>query len=397
MCKWSTVNMLIDESQAGFRKVYSAADHMFTIHALAQKYLSKKNRRFYVLFVDFEKAFDNISHSKLFESLTQKGVCGNFLKILLSIYKGNNSMVRTDNSCTSCFPCLKGTRQGDMCSPQIFNLFINDICNHVKSKCDSGIYVSNSIPKIITLMFADDVASPADSVISLQRQINAIEEFSNKSGMKINLTKTQIVVFRNGGPLRKIEKWFLNNTQITVSSFYKYMGLLFTPKLKWSKALTALTAQAKKSLNSINSYRYMYGPLTHYDYFKVFDSMVKPILCYGSELWGYSYRSTVENTQISACKQFLGVGKNTSNQMALGECGRYPLCLDYYVKFLKYWCKLIHMAPYRYPKQCYIMLKKLDDCGRHTYATELRNLLFTHGFGFVWISQDIGNTKAFIT
>lgn len=125
--------------------------------------------------------------------------------------------------------------------------------------------------------------------------------------------------------------------------------------------------------------------------------MVKPILCYGSELWGYCYRNTVESTHISACKYHLGVGKNTSNQMVLGECGRFPLCLDYHVKFIKYWCKLLHMPQHRFPKQCYIMLKRIDDSGKHTYASDVRNLLFRHGFGFVWISQDIGNIKAFIS
>ena len=41
----------------------------------------------------------------------------------------------------------------------------------------------------MTLMFADDLASPADTVVQLKRQINAIEDFSNTIGMSINLKK----------------------------------------------------------------------------------------------------------------------------------------------------------------------------------------------------------------
>ena len=55
------------------------------------------------------------------------------------------------------------------------------------------------------------------------------------------------------------------------------------------------------------------------------------------------------------------------------------------------------MPTHRYPKQCYIMLKNLDDHSRHTYATEVRNLLFSYGFGYIWISQDIGNINMFIS
>ena len=49
------------------------------------------------------------------------------------------------------------------------------------------------------------------------------------------------------------------------------------------------------------------------------------------ELWGYTYRESVEKIHFLACKQFLGVGKYTNIHMALGECGRYPVCLDYFV------------------------------------------------------------------
>ena len=44
-------------------------------------------------------------------------------------------------------------------------------------------------------------------------------------GMEINLDKTKIIVFRNGGPLRAVEKWYFNGVQVDVVSFYKYLGV----------------------------------------------------------------------------------------------------------------------------------------------------------------------------
>jgi hypothetical protein len=54
------------------------------------------------------------------------------------------------------------------------------------------------------------------------------------------------------------------------------------------------------------------------------------------------------------------------------------------------------MQDHRYQKQCYRMLKGLDDGGRVTWATKVKNLLFKYGFGFVWLSQEVGNVNAFI-
>ena len=82
--------------------------------------------------------------------------------------------------------------------------------------------------------------------------------------------------------------------------------------------------------------------------------------------------------------------------MALGESGRLPLCCDYFLRSIKYWCKLLMMPPHRYPKQCYIMLRNQDDMGRTNWATAVKSLLYRYGFGLVWLSQDFGNMNLFI-
>jgi hypothetical protein len=79
------------------------------------------------------------------------------------------------------------------------------------------------------------VYSFSDTVINLQQQINYIEDYCKSVKMKINLSKTKIIVFRNGGVLKQTEKWLFNNEPIEVVPFYKYLGVFFTPKLVWSK------------------------------------------------------------------------------------------------------------------------------------------------------------------
>ena len=175
------------------------------------------------------------------------------------------------------------------------------------------------------------------------------------------------------------------------------MGILFTPRLSWTLAKTKLAAQAQKAIMQIQSYQRQHGYLLQNELFKLFDSLVKPILCYAVEIWGYEHSDIIDSVQIVFCKRFLGVNNSTNNCMALGECGRLPLSVTYQTKCIKYWCKLIHMQETRYPKNCYQMLKSLDDLGRITWATKVKNLLFQHGYGIVWISQDVGDIAIFIS
>ena len=155
--KWTEKFNVIHESQAGFRRQYSTLDHIFTLHAVTQKYLCKKGGRFYCLFIDFRKAFDSIDHDKLWGALTRKGIEGNFLRVWKSLYSKLKSCVKVDENLTKYFDCIIGTRQGCVGSPKIISLFINDLISYLESKLNRGIFITTDIDDVLTLMFADDV------------------------------------------------------------------------------------------------------------------------------------------------------------------------------------------------------------------------------------------------
>ena len=188
-----------------------------------------------------------------------------------------------------------------------------------------------------------------------------------------------------------------NGNKLNITSVYKYMGILFTPKLAWTAAKQKLSCQARKAIYAIKNYERPFGNFLHKEMFKMFDSMVTPILTFGSEIWGFEYSSVIEQVQNQFCKEFIGVNSTVNNSMALGECGRLPLCTIYHVKCITYWCKLLSMPNNRYPKNCYKMLKSQDDIGRVNWATKVKELLFKYGFGFIWMSQEIGDIKWFIS
>ena len=110
------------------------------------------------------KAFDKIDHSKLFNSLQKIGLYGNFLRVLKCMYSNLNSCVKTPIGITEFFSSNIGTRQGDKSSLTIFILFINELSTLLRQTCRSGIFITNDIPDIICLMFADDVANCAETV-----------------------------------------------------------------------------------------------------------------------------------------------------------------------------------------------------------------------------------------
>ena len=65
--------------------------------------------------------------------------------------------------------------------------------------------ISNEVEDTLALLSADDVSCALD-IFNLQQQLNVTYRYCNAVGIKLNLDKTGIVFFRNGGILRKNDK-----------------------------------------------------------------------------------------------------------------------------------------------------------------------------------------------
>ena len=91
-----------------------------------------------------------------------------------------------------------------------------------------GIQLHPDITRIMLFLFADDLALLADTVVNLQRQLNLLSDFCNTNKLKVNKSKTKIVVFKNGGILSRHEAWTYNNVKLDVVNIFCYVGLTFT-------------------------------------------------------------------------------------------------------------------------------------------------------------------------
>ena len=57
--------------------------------------------------------------------------------------------------------------------------------------------------------------------------------------------------------------------------------------------------------------------------------MVKPIACFGAEIWGYTHNEEIEKIQLVFCKQYIGLKSNSMDSLVLVESGRYCMAVSY--------------------------------------------------------------------
>lgn len=397
LVQWAIDNDECHEEQAGYKRGYSTVDQIFNLQALGQKYLSRKGGRFYAMYVDFSKAFDRIPHKMLLYQMLKRGMHGQIIKVIRSMYSQLKSCIRLDNNClTEYFDCSVGTRQGCMLSPFLFTFYLNELIESINSGEGNGIYVDEVWSDVKLLLYADDIVLCADTVGNLQKQINILKVFCEKWGMKLNLKKTKVMVFRRGGRLRKNEKWYYGENRMEVVQHYTYLGLNHSTQLTWGPALHKLCQQAQRNLAVIYKLEQYYKNVPINIMLELFEKLVSPILMYGAEIWGYKQMNCIERIQTRFCKHILGLSKTACDAAALGECGKKRLKVLYFSKCIKYWLKLCCLPDNRLNKRCYGMLKNYDEAGRVTWATHIKMLLSRYGFGFVWEEQGVGDIDAFM-
>ena len=191
----------------------------------------------------------------------------------------------------------------------------------------------------------------ADSKVELQCLINDLAKYCKTFKLKINMGKTNIIVFRNGGYLRSYEKWYFEGIPpIRVVTYYKYLGLVLSSRLSWHACQKTLAEQASKAIFAVKYYLAQFGTLSVDMLFKIFDTKILPILTYGAEIWSSHRGSDVEKVHHDFCKYVLKVSKLTPNVLVRGELGCYTIDTIRTEIPIKYWLKLLQMPNERLPK-----------------------------------------------
>ena len=110
----SIVEPQLSENQFGFRKNKGCSDATFILRQLQEKHI-EWNKPVYMAFIDQEKAFDRIVRAELWKCLAERGIFGELLRAIQSLYICSQAAVRTREGETDWFEVKCGLRQGCVC------------------------------------------------------------------------------------------------------------------------------------------------------------------------------------------------------------------------------------------------------------------------------------------
>ena len=107
------------------------------------------------------------------------------------MYSKSKCAIKCGNQRSSFFNNNRGVRQGCILSPLLFNLYLNEIPCILDSSFDTDpITLPNGLP-LNCLFYADDLVLISKSASGLQKQIDILQNYSEKWLLKINPHKTK--------------------------------------------------------------------------------------------------------------------------------------------------------------------------------------------------------------
>ena len=182
---------IISSDQNGYLKGRFIGHNIRTILDTIQ-YTSQKDQQAYLLFLDFEKAFDKLDHKFLINALYRFGFGNNFIQWIQILYTDIQSCVLNNGFTSQYFQIMAGIRQVCPISALLFVVAVECLAIYIKEQSSiKGINVGGKERKITQL--ADDTTLFLRDIGSIQNTLYGLSLFYSVSGLIVNKSKTMVL------------------------------------------------------------------------------------------------------------------------------------------------------------------------------------------------------------
>ena len=181
-----------------------------------------------MLLIDFEKAFDSISHSFIIKCLHFFGFGFSFIKWINVLLNDVSSCINHCGNISDRFKVGRSCRQGDPISPYLFIICVEILALKIRQeKSVKGFKIGNYEQKLD--FYADDLTAYLDgSETSLEKIVEILDRFRGISGLNINMNKCKAVWI---GKARFSKNQLCKNLNLIWTDKFHLLGIDFDSDL----------------------------------------------------------------------------------------------------------------------------------------------------------------------
>ena len=147
--------------------------------------------------MDFQKAFDSLSHSYIQNTMKLFGFGDSILNLISHFYDGRDACIMMRGNLTDRIFLKRGVPQGNILSPYVFILTVEILLIKINfTRNIKGINFAKKESRSKT--FADDTSFfMLKDPRYLRATVKYLDAFSKISGLKCNISKTKVIPIGN--------------------------------------------------------------------------------------------------------------------------------------------------------------------------------------------------------
>ena len=296
-------NHLLTPNQFGFLPRRSACSQLLTcLHQWLISYSSNLTAN--VIYTDFSKAFDSVSHTKLLEVLISYGINETLVSWLSNFLHNRQQQVAIGEALSSPLSIHSGVPQGSVIGPLLFTIYINDIID-----CSTSLQNTGNI-----MLFADDTKLYSTNTIHLQSTLDSLSKWTESRQLKLAPHKCHTLQICKPSKRSPSQPFSINNTFLPSIDIVKDLGIYISSNLEWTEHTSFIYNQASLiSYQILKTFKTNKIHILH----KLYITYVRPKVEHDTPVWSPWLKKNIimiESIQRSFTRRaFLRSGKSFSS------------------------------------------------------------------------------------
>ena len=222
------------------------------------------------------------------------------------------------------FAVTRGTKQGSIISPKMFNIFLNDLITEL----DSSVWgVNLDGLNFNSFAYADDITVFSATATGLQNLINICHDYAKKWRFSFGIKKTKCMII-NKKIFKSEPSLYLGKDKIDIENDLEILGTIFSNDLSPNAHIQKRTKACRQTMYGLAEIGCSYpGGLATDVKLHLWKTMGQPVLTSGLETIPLSgkHLNTLESIQGSILKKILGFPKRSHHSRLVLACNTKPM------------------------------------------------------------------------
>ncbi|KAJ4451597.1 hypothetical protein ANN_03066 [Periplaneta americana] len=210
-----------------------------------------------LVFLDIRKAFDNIAHLHLRNTLSSLNVPSPLAELIAKLQEVNTTQIEINHRKTEPIVISRGVMQGSPLSPSLYNIATDHILHELTSEElaeEYGFKLVSGLPNVTVLSFADDMVIVGKGSEAAKHIAEIATRRLHEIGLEINAKKSKCISIVNG-KLNTSSIYVDSTTEVPAldnNETVKYLGVTYNDETVFDSARTmeALRSQIERLTTS---------------------------------------------------------------------------------------------------------------------------------------------------